>query len=202
MQGQEAGILNVAAGQDRATLRWPYPLANPGRDNQRHQQGSGWFCPACREHRSEAALPAQPGDSDPKGRSRCSGGKGGQAQTTPPPRTGLLPARDQRTRSWWRGRGKRPPAACTRTGISEADTFKLLDSGCADATLDASSVEDYDPAEEIDAAHRSRGYDAARPIRPPRLAPEPIGHASATVTAGVRLNRRAGRRRPARSPVS
>ena len=46
VQGQEAGILNVAAGQDRTTLRRPYPLANPGRDNERHQKGSGELGPA------------------------------------------------------------------------------------------------------------------------------------------------------------
>jgi len=47
VQGQEAGIVNVAACQDRTTLRWPYSLADPGCDNERHQKGSGELGPAC-----------------------------------------------------------------------------------------------------------------------------------------------------------
>jgi hypothetical protein len=36
--GQEAGVLNVAAGQDRAGFGRPDPLADPGPDHQRDQQ--------------------------------------------------------------------------------------------------------------------------------------------------------------------
>src|SRR5208337_4440336 len=85
VQGQEARILNVAAGQNRTTLRWPYSLANPGRDNQRHQKGSGEFGPARREHSFESALSEQPGNSDPKDGDRYPGqDKRGGAQASPP----------------------------------------------------------------------------------------------------------------------
>ncbi len=47
VQGHEARILNVAACEDRTTLRRPYSLANPCRDNERHKKGSGELCPAC-----------------------------------------------------------------------------------------------------------------------------------------------------------
>ena len=59
VQGHVARILNVAAGQDRVRFRWPYPLTDPGRNNQRHQSGRREFRPACSEHGFQAALPEQ-----------------------------------------------------------------------------------------------------------------------------------------------
>ena len=47
VQGHEARILNVAACEDRAPLSRPYSLANPCRDDERHEKGSGELGPAC-----------------------------------------------------------------------------------------------------------------------------------------------------------
>src|SRR5262249_35685711 len=51
--------------EDRATLSRPDPLADPRRDDERDESGSGELCPAGREHGLQAALPEQIGDGDP-----------------------------------------------------------------------------------------------------------------------------------------
>jgi hypothetical protein len=57
VQGEKAGVLDVAAGQDRTTLGRPDPFADPGPDHQGHEQRSGELGPARREHGAKAALP-------------------------------------------------------------------------------------------------------------------------------------------------
>jgi len=55
----------MAASQHRTAFRRPDPLTNPGRHNERHQEGSGELRPARREHGFEAPLAQQRGDGDP-----------------------------------------------------------------------------------------------------------------------------------------
>ena len=82
MQGQEARVLDVAAGQDRTGFGGPDPLADPGHDDQPHQERSGELGPACRQHGPEAALPEQAGDGNPQQGDRDPGqDERGRAQT-------------------------------------------------------------------------------------------------------------------------
>jgi hypothetical protein len=73
VQGQEARVLDVPAGQHRTWFSRPDPLADPGHDDQPHQQRSGQLGPACREHGPEAALAEQPADGNPQQQDRDPG---------------------------------------------------------------------------------------------------------------------------------
>jgi hypothetical protein len=86
VQGHEARILHVAAGQHRAALSGPDLFADPRRGHERHQQGSGKLCPASREHRRELALPEQHGDRDPDDEDRYPGQDERGGAQAPPPR--------------------------------------------------------------------------------------------------------------------
>ena len=73
VQGQETRVLNVAAGQQRAPLGRPDPLADPGRDHEHHEQRGGELRPARGQHSFQAALLEQVGDGDPDDKGRYPG---------------------------------------------------------------------------------------------------------------------------------
>ena len=116
VQGEEARVLNMAAGQHRAAFRWPDPLTDPGRDHERHQERSGEFCPPRREHGFEAPLPQQRADGDPDDEDRHPAHEErGKAQALPP-RTpnGCLPSCGGLVPAWGKQRHAFPGPCCPR----------------------------------------------------------------------------------------